>query len=37
MAHTFERQLTALHVRAALRKRFTQIDRPTTVPVAAMA
>lgn len=37
MARTFERQVTELHVRVALLNRFTQLGRPTTVPVAAMA
>jgi hypothetical protein len=32
-----ERQVVALHVRVALRNRFTQLGRPTTVSVAAMA
>ena len=37
MARTFERQVAELHVRVALLNRFTQLGRPTTVPVAAMA
>jgi len=37
MAHTFERQAVELHVRVARLNRFTQLRRPTTVPVAAMA
>ena len=37
MARTFERQVVELHVRVALLNRFTQIGRPTTVAVAAMA
>jgi hypothetical protein len=37
MARTFERQVVELHVRVALLNRFTQLGRPTTVPVAAMA
>lgn len=37
MARTFERQVTELHVRVALLNRFTQLGRPTTVPVVAMA
>ena len=37
MARTFERQVAALHVRVALLNRFTQLGRPTTMPVAAMA
>jgi len=37
MAHTFERQVSELHVRVALLNRFTQLGRPTTMPVAAMA
>ena len=34
MARTFERQVTELHVRVALLNRFTQLGRPTTVPVS---
>lgn len=37
MARTFERQVVELHVRVALLKRFSQLGRPTTVPLAAMA
>ena len=37
MARTFERQVVELHVRVALLNRFTQLGRPTTVPVLAMA
>lgn len=37
MARTFERQVTELHVRVALLNRFTQLGRPTTVPVPAVA
>lgn len=37
MARTFERQVVELHVRVALLNRFSQLGRPTTVPVAAMA
>jgi hypothetical protein len=41
MARTFEPQVVgqvvALHVRVALLHRFTQLGRPTTVSVAAMA
>lgn len=37
MARTFERQVTELHIRVALLNRFTQLGRPTTVPVVAMA
>jgi hypothetical protein len=37
MARTFERQVAELHVRVALLNRFTQLGRPTTVPVVAMA
>jgi hypothetical protein len=37
MARTFERQVVELQVRVALLNRFTQLERPTTVPVAAMA
>jgi hypothetical protein len=36
-ARTFERQVTELHVRVALLNRFTQLGRPMTVPVVAMA
>jgi hypothetical protein len=35
MARTFERQVVKLHV--ALLNRFTQLGRPTTVPVPAIA
>ncbi len=37
MARTFERQVVELRVRVALLNRFTQLGRPTTVPVVAMA
>ena len=37
MARTFERQVVELHVRVILLNRFTQIGRPTTVAVSAMA
>lgn len=37
MARTFERQVVELHVRVALLNRFSQIGRPKTVPVAAVA
>ena len=37
MARTFERQVVELHVRVALLNRLTQLGRPTTVPVVAMA
>ena len=37
MARTFERQVTALHVRVAWLNRFTQLGRPTTVAVPAVA
>jgi hypothetical protein len=37
MARTFERQVTELHVRVALLNRFTQLGRPSTVVVPAMA
>ena len=37
MARTFQRQVAELHVRVALLNRFTQLGRPTTVPVLAMA
>lgn len=36
-ARTFERQVVELHVRVALLNRFSQIGRPHTVPVAAVA
>ena len=37
MARTFERHVTELHVRVAQLNRFTQLGRPTTVCVTAMA
>mgnify|MGYP006194718883 CR=1 FL=1 len=37
MARTFERQVVELHVRVALLNRFTQLGRPTTVSVGAVA
>ena len=37
MACTFERQVVELQVQVALLNRFTQLGRPTTVPLAAMA
>jgi hypothetical protein len=37
MVRTFERQVVELHVRVARLNRFTQLGRPTTVPVAATA
>ena len=37
MVKTFALQVTKLHVRVALLNRFTQLGRPTTVPVAAVA
>ena len=37
MARKFERQVVQLHVRVALLNRFTQLGRPTTVPMDAMA
>lgn len=37
MARTFVHQAVRLHVRVALLNRFTQLGRPTTVSVAAMA
>ncbi|HMS07322.1 MAG TPA: IS5 family transposase [Burkholderiaceae bacterium] len=37
MARTFERQVVELHVRVAVLNRFTQLGRPTTVCVTAMA
>jgi hypothetical protein len=37
MALTFERQVAQVHVRVALLNRFTQLGRPTTVPVVAIA
>lgn len=36
-ARTFERQVVELHVRVALLNRFSQIGRPQTVPVSAVA
>ena len=36
-ARTFDRQVVELHVRVALLNRFSQIGRPQTVPVAAVA
>lgn len=37
MARTFERQVAESHVRVALLNRFTELGRPTTVPVMAVA
>lgn len=37
MARMFERQVVELHVRVALLNRFTQLGRPVTAPVVAMA
>ena len=37
MARTFERQVVELHVRVAVLNRFSQIGRPQTVPVGAVA
>jgi len=37
VARTFERQVVELHIRVALLNRFTQLGRPQTVPVAAVA
>ena len=37
MARTFERQVVELHIRVALLNRFSQLGRPQTVPVAAVA
>ena len=37
MARAFERQVVELNVRVAPLNRFTQLGRPTTVPVVAMA
>jgi len=37
MARTLERQMVEWHVRVARLNRFTQLGRPTTVPLAAMA
>lgn len=37
MARTFERQVVELHVRVAVLNRFTQLGRPKTVSVTAMA
>ena len=36
-ARTFDRQVVELHIRVALLSRFSQIGRPQTVPVAAVA
>ena len=36
-ARTFERQVVELHVRVAVLNRFSQIGRPQTVPVGAVA
>jgi hypothetical protein len=36
-ARTFERQVVELHVRVAVLNRFSQIGRPQTVPVVAVA
>lgn len=36
-ARTFERQVVELHIRVALLNRFSQLGRPQTVPVAAVA
>ncbi|MCK6403793.1 MAG: IS5/IS1182 family transposase, partial [Sphaerotilus natans subsp. sulfidivorans] len=33
----FERQVVELHVRVAVLNRFSQIGRPQTVPVGAVA
>ena len=37
MARTFGRKVVELHVRVAMLNRFSQIGRPQTVPVAAVA
>ena len=37
VARTFERQVVELHIRVALLNRFTQLGRPQTVPVVAVA
>jgi len=37
MARTFERQVVELHVRVALLNRFSQLGRPDSVAVAAVA
>ena len=37
MARTFERQVVELHIRVALLNRLSQLGRPQTVPVAAVA
>jgi hypothetical protein len=37
MERMFERQVAQVPVRTALLNRFTQLGRPTTVPVLAMA
>lgn len=34
---TFDRQVVELHMRVALLNRFSQIRRPQTTPMAAMA
>lgn len=36
-ARTFERQVVELQVRVALLNQFSQIGRPQTMPVAAVA
>jgi hypothetical protein len=37
MARMFERQVVELHVRVALLNRFSQLGRPDSVAVAAVA
>ena len=36
-ARTFDRQVVELHIRVALLNRFSQLGRPQTVQVAAVA
>ena len=36
-ARTFERQVVELHVRAALLNRFSQLGRPQTIALEAVA
>ena len=37
MARTFDRQVVELHIRVALLNRFSQLGRPQTAPVVAVA
>ncbi len=37
MARTFDRQVVQLHIRVALLNRLSQLGRPQTAPVAAVA